>query len=99
MDAGIRIRHVKSLPPMSFVVSDREIAATIEKMESVKMVQSCCSVANQHMPTILKQYSKRYGKTELIINERINDIKAGADLSDIEVIHRSPRAGVLYIDW
>ena len=40
MGAGIHIRHVKNLPPMSFVVSDREIAVTIEKMESGKMVQS-----------------------------------------------------------
>src|ERR687887_1670713 len=33
LDAGIKIRHVKNLPPMSFGVSDKEIAATIEKME------------------------------------------------------------------
>ncbi len=39
-DAGIRIRHVKNLPAMSFGVSDREITATIEKMEGGRMVQS-----------------------------------------------------------
>jgi len=33
LDAGIRIKHIKNLPPMSFGVSDREIGATIEKME------------------------------------------------------------------
>jgi len=32
VDAGIRIRHIKNLPPMSFGVSDKSIAATIEKM-------------------------------------------------------------------
>ena len=32
IDAGIEIRHVKNLPPMSFGVSDIETAATIEKM-------------------------------------------------------------------
>ena len=31
MDAGIQIRHVKSLPPMSFVVSDREICSDHRK--------------------------------------------------------------------
>ena len=36
LDAGIRIRHVKNLPPMSFGVSDKELAATIEKMEGGK---------------------------------------------------------------
>ena len=40
LDAGIRIRHVKNLPPMSFGVSDKELAATIEKMEGGKMVQN-----------------------------------------------------------
>ena len=59
MDAGIRIRHVKNLPPMSFVVSDSEIAATIEKMETVKKVQSLLlssepAYAN-HFKTIFNQ--------------------------------------------
>nr|MDQ6866708.1 hypothetical protein [Thermoproteota archaeon] len=40
LDAGIEIRHIKNLPPMSFGVSDKEIAATIEKMEGGEMVQS-----------------------------------------------------------
>ena len=40
LDYGIRIRHVKNLPPMSFGVSDKEIAVTIEKMEGGKRVES-----------------------------------------------------------
>jgi len=40
LDAGIQMRHVKNLPPMSFGVSDKEIAATIEKMEGGMVVQS-----------------------------------------------------------
>ena len=37
-------------------------------------------------------------KNGIDLDERIKDIKAGADLSDIEVIHRSPRARVIYFD-
>ena len=33
LDSGIQIKHVKNLPPMSFGVSDKEMAVTIEKME------------------------------------------------------------------
>ncbi len=33
LDASIQIKHVKNLPPMSFGVSDKEIAATIERMD------------------------------------------------------------------
>ena len=40
LDTGIQIRHVKNLPPMSFGVSDKEIAATIERMEGGRMIQS-----------------------------------------------------------
>jgi two-component system, OmpR family, sensor histidine kinase VicK len=39
LELGIRVRHVRNLPPMGFGISDKEIAATIEKMESVKRVQ------------------------------------------------------------
>jgi two-component system, OmpR family, sensor histidine kinase VicK len=39
LEFGIRVRHVRNLPPMSFGISDKEIAATIEKMESGKRVQ------------------------------------------------------------
>jgi hypothetical protein len=40
VDAGFQIRHIKNLPPMSFGVSDTEIAAIIEKMEGGRMAQS-----------------------------------------------------------
>jgi len=40
LDAGIKVRHVKNLPPMNFGVSDKEIAVTIEKMEGGKASQS-----------------------------------------------------------
>src|SRR5215469_10547042 len=39
LDAGMRIRHVKNLPPMSFIVSDKEMA-TLEKMDAGRMIQS-----------------------------------------------------------
>jgi two-component system, OmpR family, sensor histidine kinase VicK len=40
---GIQIRHVKNLPPMSFGVSDKEMSATIEKMEGGKKIQKSFS--------------------------------------------------------
>ncbi len=41
LDAGIQIKHVKNLPPMSFGVSDKEAAATIEKMHEGKKSRAC----------------------------------------------------------
>ena len=40
LETGVQMRHVKNLPPMSFGVSDKEMAATTEKMEGGRMVQS-----------------------------------------------------------
>ena len=40
LKAGIQIRHIKNPPAMSFGVSDKEIAVTIEKMEGGRKVQS-----------------------------------------------------------
>lgn len=40
LKAGIHIRHVRNMPPMNFGVSEKEMAATIEKMECGKMSQS-----------------------------------------------------------
>ena len=81
MDAGIQIRHVKNLSPMSFVVSDREIAATIEKVESGKMVQTLLLSSEPAYVDHFKTIFKDLWKNGIDINERINDIEAGADLS------------------
>ena len=36
LDLGTQIRHVKKLASMNFVVGDKEVIATIEKMEGGK---------------------------------------------------------------
>ncbi len=40
LDSGLQLKHIKNLPPLSFGVSDKEIGATIEKMEERNLVQS-----------------------------------------------------------
>ena len=93
VDAGIQIRHVKNLPPMSFGVSDKEIAATIEKMEGGKMVQSLL-LSNEpayidHFRSIFEDLWAKGIDAE----DRIKEIHEGTDLTDIEII-RNPRKGI-----
>ena len=95
--AGIRVRHVKNLPPMSFGVSDKEIAVTIEKMEGGKKVQSLLLSSEQAYVNHFKTIFDELWKNGIDLEYRIKDIEAGADLADIEVIHNSPRARVLYL--
>ncbi|MGB6527844.1 MAG: ATP-binding protein [Candidatus Nitrosopolaris sp.] len=93
LDAGIRIRHVKNLPPMSFGASDKEITATIEKMEGGKMVQSLL-LSNEpayidHFCSIFEDLWAKGIDAE----DRIKEIHEGTDLTDIEII-RNPRKGI-----
>ncbi|MGC2599169.1 MAG: HAMP domain-containing sensor histidine kinase [Nitrososphaeraceae archaeon] len=97
LGAGIRVRHVKNLPPMSFGVSDKEIAVTIEKMEGGKKVQSLLLSSEQAYVNHFKTIFDELWKNGIDLEYRIKDIEAGADLADIEVIHNSPRARVLYL--
>jgi two-component system, OmpR family, sensor histidine kinase VicK len=93
LGAGIKVRHVKNLPPMSFGVSDKEIAATIEKMEGGRVSQSFL-VSNEpfyvdHFSSIFEQL----WRNGIDAIKRIKDIEAGADLTDIEVI-QNPKEGI-----
>ncbi|HXP49860.1 MAG TPA: histidine kinase dimerization/phospho-acceptor domain-containing protein, partial [Bacteroidia bacterium] len=98
LDAGIQIRHVKNLPPISFTLSDKEIAATIEKMEAGSLVQSLL-LSNE--PAYIHHFVSIFEdlwKNGINAADMIKDIEAGADLADIEVIQSSYRAKELYLD-
>jgi two-component system sensor histidine kinase VicK len=93
LNSGMQVRHVRNLPPMSFGVSDKEMAATIEKMEGGKRVQSLL-ISNE--PLYLRHFASIF--EELWINgidadDIIEDIEEGVDFADIEVI-LNPRAGI-----
>src|SRR5215472_12897726 len=93
LDAGIHVRHVKNLPPMSFGVSDKEIVATIEKMEGGRMVQSLL-VSNEpayidHFRSIFEDLWAKGIDAE----DRIKEIHEGTDLTDIEII-QNPRKAI-----
>jgi signal transduction histidine kinase len=86
LDYGIQIKHVRNLPPMSFGVSDKEIAATIEKMEEGKVVQSLLisneSVYVKHFTAIFEEL----WRNGIDAKSRIQDIDNGVDSEDIEII-------------
>ncbi|MGC2570538.1 MAG: hypothetical protein WA364_03430 [Candidatus Nitrosopolaris sp.] len=98
LDAGIQVRHVKNLPPMSFGVSDKEIGATIEKMEGGRMIQSLL-LSNEpayiaHFHSIFEEL---WGKG-IEAEDRIQDIEGGIEPADVEVIPLSSTARILYLN-
>jgi two-component system, OmpR family, sensor histidine kinase VicK len=93
LESGIQIRHVRNLPPMSFGVSDKEIAATIEKMEGGNRVQSLL-ISNE--PLYQRHFASIFEElwgSGIDAADMINDIEEGVDFADIEVIP-NPRAGI-----
>ena len=98
LDSGIKIRHLKNMPPMSFGVSDKEVALTIEKMEGGKMSQTFL-ISNE--PLYVNQFNSLFEelwKNGIDAVDRIKDIEAGVDLADIEVIPNSTKAQTKYLD-
>jgi two-component system, OmpR family, sensor histidine kinase VicK len=93
LDNGIQIKHFRTLPPMSFGVSDKEIAATIEKMEGGRVVGSLL-ISNE--PAYVKHFTAVFEElwtTGIDAIDRIRDIEEGVDLADIEII-ANPREGI-----
>jgi two-component system, OmpR family, sensor histidine kinase VicK len=98
LNEGVQIRHTKDLTPLSFCISNKEFLATAEKMEGGKMISSLL-VSNE--PIYIDHYNSLFEQlwdNSIDATVRINDIKEGADLADIEVIPRSARSRLLYLD-
>ena len=86
LDAGINIRHLNNLPPMSFGVSDKEMAATIEKMEGGKNVQSLL-LSNE--PVYMNHFYyifEELWKNGIDAKDKIGDIEKGIESASIEII-------------
>jgi len=86
---GIQIRHVNNLPPMSFALGDREINATIEKMEHGKMVQS---LLTSNEPLYIKHFLSIFDdlwNSGIEATNRIIELEKGIELEGIKII-RNP---------
>jgi signal transduction histidine kinase len=98
LQAGIRIRHIKNMPPLNFGVSDKEVAITIEKMEEGKMSQSFL-ISNEPLYTIhFNSVFDELWKDGIDAEDRIRDIEVGAEWANVEVIPMSSKARDLYLN-
>jgi len=89
LDSGIQIKHVNNLPPMSFGVSDKEMAVTIEKMEGGRVINSLLS---SNEPLYVKHFASIFEelwRNGIDAKSRIRDIDEGIETEGIEII-RNP---------
>ncbi|HWS19252.1 MAG TPA: HAMP domain-containing sensor histidine kinase [Nitrososphaera sp.] len=97
LEYGIQIRHIKNLPPMSFSVSDKDIAVTIEKMEGGRRVQSLL-ISNE--PLYVRHFTSLFEeiwRNGIDGRYRIKQLEEEEGVeSDIEVIQNPDRTEELY---
>ncbi len=83
---GIRIRHVRNMPPIDFALSDKEMIATIQKTEGGYEIQNLL-VSNE--PAYMKHFVSIFEELwngGIEANERINAIEQGIESEFLEVI-------------
>ena len=86
LNSGIQIRHIKNMPPISFGVSDKELAITMEKMEGGKISQSFL-ISNDPLYTIhFNSVFEELWKNGFDAKGRIKAIEEGVDSEGIEII-------------
>ena len=91
---GMQIKHVKNLPPMNFVVGDKEVNTTIEKMEGGKMIQSLITSNEPTYITYFYSIFEQLWDKGIEAQNRIRNIEEGiAEETDIEIIP-NPKKGI-----
>ncbi|HKI09737.1 MAG TPA: ATP-binding protein [Nitrososphaeraceae archaeon] len=91
---GMQIKHIKNLPPINFSVGDKEVNATIEKMEGGMMVRSLITsnepIYISHFYSVFEQLWNK----GIDAQDRIRSVEEGrADETNIEVIS-NPKRGI-----
>jgi two-component system sensor histidine kinase VicK len=96
---GIRIRHVKNIPPIDFAISDKEMIATIEKLEgSGEMAKSLLSTNDQPYLAHFISIFEELWKGGIDAKNRIRDIEEGTDTEGIEIIQNPVEVTKLAFD-
>lgn len=98
LDYGIRVKHVYNLPPMSFGISDKKIAVTIEKMENGKIVQSLLLSNESQYRKHFSSVFQRLWESGIDAADRIQEIQEGTEVEFYEVITDNEKASQILVD-
>jgi signal transduction histidine kinase len=93
LNIGVQIRHVKNMPPIDFAVSDKEMMATIERMEGGDIAQSLLVSNEPAYVNHFRSIFEELWKNGIDALDRIGDIEQGVDQANIEIIS-NPKEGI-----
>jgi len=86
LDNQIRIRHIKNMPPLSFGVSDKEVAITIDKMIGGKMSKSFLISTEPLYVNHFNSLFDQLWEDGIDAEVRIRDIEEGIESTNIDII-------------
>ena len=101
MDIGIKIRNIKNLPPLNYLISDKLFFSNIENINDIqeRKVINNMLISNDNL--YINQYRTVFEdlwKSGIDATDILYDIERGLDPERIEVISRSTNAESVYLD-
>jgi len=90
---GMKIKHIKNMPPMNFAVSSKELYATIDEMKDGQMPGNIL-ISNQ--PSYVSHYKSIFEelwKGGIDAVDRIKDIEQDVESANIEII-QNPKESI-----
>lgn len=89
---GMKIRHVKTLPPMSFGVSDKEIGITVERLEGGTLNYNALFSNESFYLEHFKSVFEELWKSGIDASDRITEIERGIEPANIVIIENPKRS-------
>ena len=101
MDIGIKIRSVRNLPPLNFLVTDKVFISNAEKIDRKEDRKTINSIFTSNDGLYINQYQSVFEdlwKNGIDAIDAIEDIERGLDAERVDVISRSTNAENTYLD-
>ena len=99
MDIGIKIRNIKSLPIVNFLVTNKMLLSNIESNDTTKDSKQIKNMLASNDPFHIKYYSSIFEdlwKNSTDVRDIINDIDMGYDPERIDILSKSKNIHSLY---
>ena len=95
---GMQIRHSKFLTPMSFIIGDREVVASIEKMIFDERINSALFSNERPYTEHFKTVFEDLWTNSVDAVERIKNIEEAISVGETEIIYRPLKTQDLFIN-
>jgi signal transduction histidine kinase len=98
LSIGVQIKHTKNMPPIDFAVSDKEMIATTEKIESEELIRSLLVTSEQPYISHFIFIFDELWKNGIDAKDRIVAIEQGLEPEFLEVITDHEKASQILVN-